>query len=78
MPSKPKPLQRDTTGTDPALAAQAADVSMRVVNKWLTERHNAATVDDGRVTLPLQSLYNLAGLCLYLGMEMLDARRGDG
>jgi hypothetical protein len=77
MPSEPKPLERDTeAGTDPVLVSQAVDASMRVVDKWLKDQDNGAVVSDGQVVrLPLQSLYNLAGLCLYLGMERPDATR---
>lgn len=72
-----QPQQHDTTGTEPALVARAVDASMRVVDKWLKDQENGAVVSDGKVRLHLQSLYNLAGLCLYLGLEQPDARHGD-
>ena len=50
---------------------------MRIVDKWLKDQENGAVVRDGQVRLHLQSLYNLAGLCLYLGLEQPDARHGD-
>jgi hypothetical protein len=70
----PQPGVSGSNEADSALIAKAVDVSMRIVDKWLTDENgamrSASAASDGLdVTLPLQSLYNLAGLCLYLAME---------